>query len=58
MKSAILNMYYEKMIIVEKFKSTVKKENMDPTYNIEFKTSDENLKKYIPEDLKKYVVVY
>ncbi len=57
MKSSILNMYYEKMRIVEMFKSAVKKENFDPTYNVDFKSEDENLKKYVPEDLKKYVIV-
>lgn len=58
MKSSILNMYYEKMRIVEMFKSSFKKENMDPTFNVDFKSHDENLKKYVPEDLKKYVIVY
>ncbi len=58
MKSSILNMYYEKMRIVEMFKSAMRKESLDPTYNVEFKTEDENLKKYVPEDLKKYVIVY
>lgn len=57
MKSSILNMYYEKMRIVEMFKSAFKKENMDPNYIIEFKSNDANLKKYVPEDLKKYVIV-
>lgn len=51
-------MYYEKMRIVEMFKSSFKKENMDPTFNVDFKSHDENLKKYVPEDLKKYVIVY
>jgi len=51
-------MYYEKMRIVEMFKSAIRKDNLDPTYNVEFKTEDENLKKYVPEDLKKYVIVY
>jgi len=50
-------MYYEKMRIVEMFKSAIKKENFDPTYHVEFQTEDEILKKYVPEDLKKYVIV-
>ncbi len=57
MKSSILNMYYEKMRIVEMFKSAMRKENLDPNYNVEFNTKDENLKKYVPEDLNKYVIV-
>lgn len=57
MKSSILNMYYEKMRIVEMFKSAVKKEKMDPTYQVDFQTDDENLKKYIPEEQKKYIIV-
>jgi len=50
-------MYYEKMRIVEMFKSAMRKENLDPNYNVEFNTKDENLKKYVPEDLNKYVIV-
>lgn len=50
-------MYYEKMRIVEMFKSAIKKEKMDPTYQVDFQTDDENLKKYIPEEQKKYIIV-
>ena len=45
------------MRIIEKFRSAVKMENMDPNFNIDFRSEDENLNKYIPNDLRKYVVM-
>jgi hypothetical protein len=57
MKNSILNLYFEKMRIIELIRSTVKKENMDPNFNIDFRCDDEKVNKCIPSDLRKYVVM-
>jgi len=57
MKNSILNLYFEKMRIIELIRSAVRKENMDPNFNIDFRCEDEKLNKYIPNDLRKYVVM-
>lgn len=57
LKSKILKDYYEKMRTVELFRSKVKKEKLDPTFNSEFITENANLNNAIDEEYRKNIVM-